>query len=59
MLAMGALVVPSHADERRFTYTYEPETQLAGSLEFENWVTLGTQRNSAVGQDALPSRRRA
>ena len=47
---MGALVVISRADERRFTYSYEPETSLAGSLEFENWMTLGTQRNSTVGQ---------
>ena len=51
LLATAALVVPSHADERRFTYSYEPETQLAGGMEFENWVTLGSQRNSTVGQD--------
>jgi hypothetical protein len=51
LLAVGALAVPARAHERRFTYIYEPETQLAGALEFENWVTLGTQRNSAVGQD--------
>jgi hypothetical protein len=50
MLATGALVVNSKADDRRFTYTYEPETPPAGSMEFENWVTLGTQRNSTVGQ---------
>jgi len=51
LLAAGALVVPSRADERRFTYTYEPETQLAGAFEIENWVTLGSQRNSTAGQD--------
>ena len=51
LLAAGALAVPARADERRFTYTYEPETQLAGAAEFENWITLGTQRNSTVGQD--------
>ncbi len=34
----------AHADERRFTYTYEPETTPAGELEFEQWVTLRTQR---------------
>lgn len=39
------------ADERRFTYVYEPETLPAGAMEFENWVTLRSQRNSAVGQD--------
>ncbi len=51
LLAAGTLVTPSPADERRFTYTYEPETQLAGALEFENWVTLGAGRNSTVGQN--------
>jgi hypothetical protein len=50
LLATSALVVPSRADERRFTYTYEPETLPAGAIEFENWVTLGTQRSAAVGQ---------
>jgi len=49
-LAMGALVVISRADDRRFTYTYEPETPPAGSLELENWVTLGVGRDSTVGQ---------
>lgn len=35
------------ADERRFTYTYEPEVLPKGGMEFEQWVTLGTQRTSA------------
>ncbi len=39
------------ADERRFTYTYEPETLPEGALEFENWVTLGVGRNQTVGQE--------
>jgi len=34
------------ADERRFTYTYEPEVLPQGGLEFEQWVTLRTQRTS-------------
>src|SRR5512139_1261548 len=38
-------------DERRFTYVYEPETLPAGAMEFENWVTLRTQRTSDVGQE--------
>ena len=50
LLATSGVVVASRADERRFTYTYEPETPVAGNLEFENWVTLGTQRNATVGQ---------
>jgi len=36
----------AHADERRFTYTYEPEVLPKGGLEFEQWVTLRTQRTS-------------
>jgi hypothetical protein len=50
VLTVSALV-GSRADERRFTYTYEPETPIAGALEFENWVTLGAGRNSTVGQN--------
>ena len=38
------------ASERRFTYTYEPETMTAGGMEFEQWVTLRTLRNDQVGQ---------
>ena len=38
------------ASQRLFTYTYEPETMPQGAKEFENWVTLRTQRNDAVGQ---------
>ena len=41
----------AQADERRFTYTYEPETMPQGATEFEQWVTLRTQRTKAVGQD--------
>lgn len=48
-LAAG-LCAGVQADERRFTYTYEPETMPKGGMEFEQWVTLRTQRNKAVGQ---------
>ena len=41
----------SRGDERRFTYTYEPETLPAGVFEVENWVTLGAERNATVGQE--------
>lgn len=34
------------ADERRFTYTYEPELLPQGAWEFEQWITLRTQRTS-------------
>ena len=56
VLAAGALCAcalsqPASADERRFTYVYEPETLPAGAMEFENWVTLRTQRTKDVGQE--------
>lgn len=37
-------------NERTFAYSYEPETMPAGVLEFEQWVTLRSMRNKAVGQ---------
>lgn len=39
------------ANDRRFTYSYEPEVNPKGELEFEQWVTLRTQRNDHVGQE--------
>jgi hypothetical protein len=51
LLASCAFIVPGFADDRRFTYTYEPETPPAGAMELENWITLGSQRTAAVGQD--------
>lgn len=38
------------ADERRFTYTYEPEVLPQGAMEFEQWITLRTQR---TGRDEV------
>ena len=37
------------SDERRFTYSYEPETIPQDALEFEQWVTLRTQRTKGGG----------
>lgn len=51
MLAGGLCLSQARADERRFTYSYEPETMPQGAMEFEQWVTLRTQRTSAVGQN--------
>jgi len=34
----------AQADNRRFTYTYEPEILPQGGTEFEQWVTLRSQR---------------
>jgi hypothetical protein len=44
-------LVTGQADERRFGYTYEPETLPEGALEFENWVTLRAGRSASVGQE--------
>src|SRR5215467_2550632 len=44
--SIAAVALLSKADERRFTYTYEPEVLPQGGLEFEQWVTLRTQRTS-------------
>ena len=47
MFASGLCLTQAQADDRRFTYTYEPETTLQGALEFEQWITLRTQRTTA------------
>ena len=44
--AVLACLVSARADERRFTYSYEPEVLPEGGLEFEQWITLRTQRTS-------------
>ena len=41
----------ARANERVFTYSYEPETQPKGAMEFEQWITLRTQRAKEAGQD--------
>jgi len=51
LLACGLLAVSASANERFFTYTYEPETLLKGTAEFEQWVTLRAGRNKTVGQE--------
>ena len=51
VLALGLGVTSALATDRRFTYTYEPETLPAGAKEFEQWVTLGIGRTKNVGQE--------
>ncbi len=51
MLAGLVCVSSGRADERRFTYVYEPETLPAGAMEYENWVTLRAGRGTSVGKD--------
>jgi hypothetical protein len=46
LMACTLCAASLRADERRFTYTYEPETLPEGGMEFEQWVTLRTQRTS-------------
>ena len=49
--AFCATVIPtSQANERLFTYTYEPETMPQGAFEVEQWGTWRAGRNSTVGQ---------
>ncbi len=50
-LLAAALAGTAVANDRLFTYTYEPETMPAGAIEFEQWVTLRTQRTKKMGQD--------
>ncbi len=45
-----SLCLAAQANERLFTYTYEPETMPKGGWEFEQWLTLRAGRNNAVGQ---------
>ena len=50
-LSAGALLTLSaHADNRLFTYTYEPETPAKGEWEYEETITSRLGRNATVGQ---------
>src|SRR5260221_4130045 len=51
LLAGNLCAIGVHADARRFTYSYEPETEAAGDWEFEQVISLGTLRNGTVGQN--------
>jgi hypothetical protein len=53
LILTGLCLGVGRADERRFTYTYEPELLPKGGLEFEQWITLRTQRTAGgeVQQD--------
>jgi hypothetical protein len=52
LLTLGTLLLAGTvlADHRRFTYTYEPETEPKGDWELEQSVTARAGRNAAVGQ---------
>src|ERR1041384_6508897 len=48
-LAGACMLQSASATERIFSYSYEPETMPAGGMEFEQWITLRTQRNTVDG----------
>jgi len=50
LLAGVVCAASIRADERRFTYVYEPETLPAGAFEFEHWVTLGLGATKRSGK---------
>ena len=50
-IAFAIAVNAAWADERLFTYTYEPETAPQGMFVFEQWVTSRVGRNASVGQN--------
>jgi hypothetical protein len=53
MAALGAALLAGtvRADNRIFTWSYEPETEPRGDWEYEQSVTLHAGRNAAVGQN--------
>src|SRR5690242_16762855 len=53
VFATGLCLAVARADEKRFTYTYEPELLPKGGMEFEQWITLRTQKTAGgeVHQD--------
>jgi hypothetical protein len=51
LLACGLSAPSAFANERLFTYSYEPETLVKGATEFEQWVTLRAGRDKTVGQE--------
>lgn len=50
--AIGLSFAASSASamERHFTFTYEPETMVAGATEVEQWVTLAAGRTHVTGE---------
>ena len=50
-ILVAGLCISAQGNGRLFTYTYEPETMPEGATEFEQWVTLRSGRDKAVGQE--------
>lgn len=55
VLALG-LAAAARADERVFTYTYETTTMPTGALEYEQWVTWKTAKDSDETFDRIDFR---
>lgn len=51
VLGLGLAAIGGWATERTFTFTYEPETMPKSGMEYEQWVSLRSGRNQAVGQE--------
>jgi hypothetical protein len=47
----SALIPAASANERFFTYSYEPETMPQGAIEIEQWITARALRNARVGKE--------
>lgn len=47
---LAATLGSVHANERVFTYIYEPEVLPKGAVEFEQWLTLRSGRAAAAGK---------
>jgi len=50
-LGILACLQSGSADDRLFTYSYEPETMPQGAMEFEQWVTLRAGKGDQIGKD--------
>lgn len=50
---LATTLVGAHANERVFTYTYEPEVLPQGAVEFEQWLTLRSGRAAEAGKGSF------
>ena len=48
LVTLGLVPARGFADERFFTYTYEPKVLPEGALEFEQWTTLRAGKENGV-----------
>lgn len=48
--------LPAHADERRFTFIYESPTEMPGEVEYEQYVTWKTNKDTDSSYDRVDFR---